>query len=879
MVRVNSNEVANPQAELPLSGSGTAPVITVVPAAVDFGGVVLGESEVASVTITNEGTATLDISSVTVTGDAFSASDAPVDITTLNPGESLSVDLTFAPSELGEANGSLQILSNAPTSPTQVPWTGNGLPIPVEIEVTPEVLEFGAVFLGESSELVLTIDNPGDVALSVSDVQVSDGGDVGFALSEPFAGPLEVASGDEFDVTVTFTPAAEGEVNGAVVILSDAEVNPQVTVNLSGSGSNVPMPTITVTPGQVDLGDVDVGSEDTAEVQIENTGDADLTVEDILIAEGAAAGFSVTGVPADPLVLAPGEVLSVNVVFVPDTAGPATGLLSVLSDAANGAEQLVSLQGTGIDPAAPGIEVDPLSLAFGGVPVGGDATLSFTIGNPGDAVLEVTLSLASEVFTLENVPSEVAAGDEATVTVRFSPMAVGEVTGSVQITSNAQADAIMVALSGTGDGVPELSVSPLSIDFGDVVVGDDATQGVEVSNTGTGPLQVDAADLTGDAAFTLSTALGDGLLNAGEALTLEVVYSPSQEGESTGSLAITGGGATQTVDLTGTGVPAPEALIEVTPGAIGFGDVEIGGTVEEDLTIENTGDAVLSITEIALTGDSNEDFELQGGVTEATEVEPGGQLVVTVRFTPTSVGDATGGVSIVSNAANDDTIVIDVDGAGIPSPVAEIAVTPNIIDFGTLLGGNGETTEVQIENTGTLALNVDDLVLGGATDAFAVDDTSAFTLEPGENTVIVVSFSPVQAGEANATLTINSNANETPEVIVELRSEGISALIDVQPTSLDFDPQDIGQSQVLSIDVTNEGTAQLDLTNVSIDEASFILGEVPASVAPGVAETIAVTFMSDREGDITGELTIENNSVNAPEVVLNLSGTGTVPAQ
>ena len=882
-VRVSNNTTDNPQAEIPLRGTGTVPEIAVVPNAVGFGGVVLEQREVVAVTITNEGAADLDISSVTVTGDAFSVRGVPVGTTTLSLGESLTVDVTFAPLELGAANGSLQILSNAPTSPTQVPLSGNGLPMPVEIEVIPDALEFGAEFLGDSAEMVLTIVNPGEAVLSVSDVQVNEGGDVGFALSEPFTGPVDMEPGDELAVAVTFTPVVEGEVNGSVEILSNADASPQVIVNLSGSGSNVPLPVVTVTPDQVNLGNVDVGTEVTAAVEIENTGDADLTVEDVLIAAGADLGFGVTGVPDGPTVLAPSEVLTVTVGLAPVASGPVLGMLSVLSDASNGAEQLVSLQGTGVEPAAPGIEVTPQTLAFDGVPVGQNVTETFTIGNPGEAVLEVTVGLSSTagdgVFTLENIPSEVAAGDEATVTVRFSPSAVGEVNASVQINSNAEPSEITLEVTGRGEGVPALSVSPLSIDYGDVLVGESATETVELENSGTGAAPLDAVDLMGDAAFTLETGLGDGVLDPGETLTLELAYSPTEVGESSGSLAITSSGSTQTVSLLGNGVPAPEPLIKVSPGPVNFGDVEIGETVDADITIANTGDAVLSITEIALTDDSDEAFDLQGGVTEATEVAPGEQLVVTVRFTPTSIGDASGGVRIVSNTANDATIVVDITGTGVPSPVAEIGVTPTEIDFDNILVGNRDTAEVRIENTGTSTLNVEPLVVSGDTDAFTVDETPGpFILEPGEDVVVIVSFTPSQAGETNAALTINSNANETPEAEVDLRGEGLAALIDVQPSSLDFDPQEIGQSQTLSIDISNNGTLELDLTNVSIDEPSFVLGAVPASVAPGATETIEVTFTPDRDDDILGELTIENNSQNAPEVVVTLSGTGTVPA-
>ncbi|ETX02296.1 MAG: hypothetical protein ETSY1_04100 [Candidatus Entotheonella factor] len=129
----------------------------------------------------------------------------------------------------------------------------------------------------------------------------------------------------------------------------------------------------------------------------------------------------------------------------------------------------------------------------------------------------------------------------------------------------------------------------------------------------------------------------------------------------------------------------------------------------------------------------------------------------------------------MSNAANDAAIVVDLEGTGVPSPVAEIGVTPTAIDFGSLVVGNSDAAEVRIENTGTATLNVDILVINGDTDAFAVDGdtTGPFTLEPGEDMVAVVNFAPFEAGEATATLEISSNANETPQVTVELRGEGI----------------------------------------------------------------------------------------------------------
>ncbi len=971
------------------------PRIEVTPTSWDFGDAELGSTQTLDIVIENTGDAPLTVTNIEMIEGAdlgFGLQDPFGGELVLDPGDSTIVTVVYTPLSLGASEGRLRIESNA--GDVDVDFNGVGVPVPVSIEVTPGELVFGQVLLGESRELVLTISNPSGGDLSVSDIRVSEGADVGFTLSEPFAGPVDVAPGSEFSVTIVFTPLDTGEVVGSVEIdsnadeglvtvrlsgtggaqpaplidvepadevdfanveleqtgsvtltisntgnadltldrvsvpegadvgfaldggpiedevvapgdalevivtftpveaglvtglfrvESNAENEPVVERALSGTGTAIPLPVVTVTPEQVGFGEVDIGDEATAEVRIENIGDADLTVEDVLIAEGAGAGFSVTGVPSEPTVLAPGEALTVTAGFSPVAEGPVNGTLSVISDASNGAEQLVSLQGTGVEPPAPGIEVGPQNLNFGEVSLGEEASLNFTISNPGDAVLELAVTLESSagggVFTLDNTPSEVAASDEASVTVTFRPSVVGEVRATVRITSNADPGEITVEVRGTGTGVPELRVSPSSLDFGEVRLGETSTETVRLENTGTGPLQL-GVEINGDATFTVETGLGDGTLAPGETLTLEIAYRPTAVGESQASLDISSDGGNESVSLRGNGLPAPEPRIDVSPPSVGFGDVEVGETVTTDITIENTGNAVLRITEIVLTGDSSDDLALEGGVTDGRDVAPGDRLVVTVRFTPTSPGDASGGVRIVSNATNDDTIVVDIDGTGVPRPVAEIDVTPTNIDFGNISVGDSGMAEVRIQNTGTSTLNVDALVLSGDTADFAVDDntTGLFVIEPGEDVVVIVMFTPGQAGEASATLEISSNANETLETTVGLRGEGVVAVIDVQPSSLSFDPQEIGQSQTLSIEVTNDGLGDLDLTSVSIDEPSFELGAVPVSVAPGTTETIEVTFRPDRDGDILGELTMDNNSENEPQVVVGLSGTGIVPA-
>lgn len=777
-VNIQSNA---PAAIVSLSGTGTAPAIAVDPAAVDFGGVVLEQSGVVTVTLTNGGTADLNISSMTAAGNAFSVSGVPAG-TTLNPGGSLPVEVTFAPQQLGAANGILQIVSSAPTSPTQVPLSGNGLPIPVGIEVTPPALAFGGVLLGESRDLELAISNSSDGVLIVSDIRVSQGADGGFALSEPFAAPVDVVPGGSFPVTLMFTPLEVSEVVGAVEIESNAAEG-LVTVPLSGRGESLPTAQLVVAPAVIDFGNVTLNDTQTQELTLRNDGDGRLTVNAIAFTAGGDVGFAIVEGPSEAFEIVPGGEAMVVVSFTPGAEGLVNGNLQIASDAENAAVLDVPLRGTGTAQPIALIGVEPANeVNFNNVEVGNTRSVTMTITNHGDADLtldRVSVPEGAEAgFAINGGPIGnvvLAPGDTLEVMVSFTPVAGGIATGLFQAASNANNEPV-----------------------------------VERSLRGTG-----------------------------------------------------------------TAIPVP--VVTVTPRQISFGQVNVGEQATAEVQIENTGDADLTVANVLTAEGAASGFGVTGGPDGPTVLTPGEALSVTAVFAPVAPGLVTGTVRVFSDASNGIEQMVSLQGTG--AGVPELTVSPLSIDFGTISVGNSSTAEVRIENSGTATLNVDALVISGDTAGFTVGGNTAgpFTLEPGAAVAVIVSFTPLQEGATNATLGINSNANPTPTATVELRGEGGVAMIDVQPPSLSFEPQEIGQSQTLPMQVFNGGTGTLHLTSVSIDEPSFVLGAVPESVAPGTTETIEVTFMPNRAGDIPGTLTIDNNSENAPQVVVSLIGTGTVP--
>lgn len=109
----------------------TTPVITVNPTSKDFGEVQINTvSPQQSFTISNTGSGTLVISSVALTGiDAsqFVLTDTNTYPVSLNLGQSISVQVAFAPTSTSSKSANLTITHNAAGSPTNVPLSGTGV--------------------------------------------------------------------------------------------------------------------------------------------------------------------------------------------------------------------------------------------------------------------------------------------------------------------------------------------------------------------------------------------------------------------------------------------------------------------------------------------------------------------------------------------------------------------------------------------------------------------------------------------------------------------------------------------------------------------------------------------------------------------------------
>ena len=209
---------------------------------------------------------------------------------------------------------------------------------------------------------------------------------------------------------------------------------------------------------------------------------------------------------------------------------------------------------------APIVRLSSTSLSFGSQNSGTtSAAQTVTLTNGGNATLKITSIATSGDFAETNTcPSSLAANANCAISVTFTPTAVGTRTGAVTITDNASNSPQTISLTGTGVGVPGVSLSTTSLTFGNETIGlTSAAQPVTLTNTGSATLVI--SGIVPSANYGESNNCGSGLL-AGAACTINVTFAPATNGTLPGTLTFTDNAADspQTVTLAGTGVaPVP----------------------------------------------------------------------------------------------------------------------------------------------------------------------------------------------------------------------------------------------------------------------------------------------------------------------------------
>jgi len=210
---------------------GGAPTVTLSTTKLSFPKTVIGvTSKPKSVTWTNTGTATLNISSIAASGD-FAISNNTCGAT-VSAGASCAVSVTFTPTAKGSRQGNLTFNDNAPGSPQIVALVGTG----TAIKLTPSSLNLGTVTVGNSSSpQTITVTNVSNATVTFTSIGVAGLNPADFPITSNACGPT-LAGGASCTLGIRFKPLATGIRNGTLQVKDNGGGSPQ-TAALKGTGA------------------------------------------------------------------------------------------------------------------------------------------------------------------------------------------------------------------------------------------------------------------------------------------------------------------------------------------------------------------------------------------------------------------------------------------------------------------------------------------------------------------------------------------------------------------------------------------------------------------------------------------------------------------
>jgi Abnormal spindle-like microcephaly-assoc'd, ASPM-SPD-2-Hydin/PQQ-like domain len=224
-----------------LSGTGQAagPRLEASPPLVTFGATSVGESVSAAATFRNVGGAPLKVEGVRLPAAPFAAVGAPVVGDTIEPGQSLTVTITFDPTSVGEFNDQIDLDTSGGDEAVGLSGSA-GTPGALQFEGL--VNEYGEVALGTQVTRTFTIANTGGTTVTIEKSKPPTGGE--FTATSTLAEGTTIAPGETLTERVAFAPTALGPAS-AVWPINGNDPTGLRNVSFSGVGieaSGAPTP-------------------------------------------------------------------------------------------------------------------------------------------------------------------------------------------------------------------------------------------------------------------------------------------------------------------------------------------------------------------------------------------------------------------------------------------------------------------------------------------------------------------------------------------------------------------------------------------------------------------------------------------------------------
>ena len=576
-VTITDNATGSPRA-VALQGSGiavAAPVATLSASNLSFGNQTINTtSAVQTLTLGNTGNATLNVSTVAVSGDFAKSGGTCVNNGTVSAGSSCTITITFTPTAAGARTGLVTITDNATGSPRTATLQGMGVALAgPTATLLPAKLTFAAQALGTPSTVQsLTLTNTSKTAvLNITGMAIGGGNVTDFSSTTTCGATL--ATGANCTISVTFKPTVSGLRTATLNVVSNA--TGPLSAALEGTG-NAPTtgPAVTLDVKSLVFADQSLNTPSAPKtVTLSNTGGGTLNIASMK----TSGDFAQTSTCGAQLIAGAKCVIS-SVTFTPTAAGARTGALTLMTDAP-GSPHTVTLSGNGSTGVLPSLSYSPNEMEFHDhLPVGTTSKPQIvTVRNAGPGTLQISgisiLGNAKSDFAQTSDCTSVAPKGSCTINVTFTPTAGGGRQANLSIASNAPGRAAIVKLAGEGigkggdGGGDDLTPSTPTLQF-DMVKSGQVSGALEVlvMNHAAAPMTVADISVSSSNFAKQVDSCSGATLASGQTCSVKVSFQPQSSGTYEADLTIanqTSGSQTK-VALAGTALPADATIAPET---------------------------------------------------------------------------------------------------------------------------------------------------------------------------------------------------------------------------------------------------------------------------------------------------------------------------
>jgi hypothetical protein len=317
------------------------------------------------------------------------------------------------------------------------------------------------------------------------------------------------------------------------------------------------------------------------------------------------------------------------------------------------------------------------------------------------------------------------------------------------------------------------------------------------------------------------------------------------------------------------GQPRTQSAVKVSPTFVNFGNTGVGKKVSHVATITNTSLVPVTLTEAAV---STPEFSVSG-LSFPVHIQAGQKTNFTVWFKGSKAGKTTGALTFSTATAGITETTILVGTTATPEP--QLTVSESTHDFGNVQVKTDANASLTITNSGLADLKITGVNVSG--QGFSSDHVKLpVTLSAGATETLNLSFQPKSTGNYSGSVAVSSNDPANPTANISLTGVGIAAPItklNATPAAVNFSNVQVGKTASAVTMLKNTGTANVTLSQISINAAGFSTSGIvtPVLMVPGETLPLTVKFSPKSAGTTSGVIALNHSEGQISSV--SVSGT------